>query len=161
MAPARSTGTGATIHEHRDRHGCGAGFANDIEAFLHSATASDDIFGNQDRFSRCQREAAAEDEYVVFLFSKNIASLRLACDFLAYHQAAHGGSEHSGERVALQLDEEKLGESLDRIEVLAHLSALKIMSAVQTRAENEVPLLKGPGANEDVENFALNRIHGD
>lgn len=158
VKPSRSR---ATIDQHGDGHRDRSGFANDIETLLHSTAAGDDVLGDQDGFTRGERESAAKNEHVVFLFREEIASFRLSRDFLADDEPAHGGREHGCERVPLKFREEKLGESFDGIEALTHLRALKIMAAMQAGPEDEMPLLERSRANENVENLALNRIHGD
>jgi glyoxylase-like metal-dependent hydrolase (beta-lactamase superfamily II) len=61
----------------------------------------------------------------------------------------------------LQFGEEQLGETFDGVELLADLRALKIMTAVQPGAQDEMSLLQRASANEYVEYFLLNRVHGD
>src|SRR5439155_813692 len=54
---------------------------------------------------------------------------------------------------------QQLGQPFDRAHVLADLRALEVVSAVQPRAQHEVPGQQRPRAREDVEDFLLARVH--
>lgn len=134
---------------------------NQVEALDHAATSGDDVFHHEHAFAGGEREAATQHENVVFLFREDEADLRLTRDLLTDHETAHRGRQNCIKRDALCADfgDQQLGETLDGIHALADLGALKIVAAVQSRAEHEMPFEQSAGAAENIEDLLLIDFH--
>lgn len=152
---------GAAIDQHRDARDCAAGLADEFDAFVHASAAGHDVLHDQHGLPGCEREAAPQDEDVVFLFGKDVADLGPPGDFLPDHESAHRGGEDGLELEALGAHflEQELGQALHCIHALAHLSALKVVAAVQAGAQHEVPFEQSAGADKNIEDFLLTRVH--
>ena len=64
--------TAAAIHDHADANDFAAALADDLDRFLDSAAAGDDIFGDNEPFVSGNFETAPQDEPARFLFDKDM-----------------------------------------------------------------------------------------
>jgi hypothetical protein len=90
---AEVDGAVGAVHGHGDADDFAVVRADDVDGFLDAAALGDDVLNDEDFFAGGDFEAAAEDEFAVFLFDEDEAGFELACDFLAEHEAAHGGGD--------------------------------------------------------------------
>ena len=74
-----------------DRGGV-VGFEN-VDGFLDTAAAGDDVFYDEDAFVGVEFEATAKDERVVLFFWEDEAFIELAGDFLTDDEGTHGRGE--------------------------------------------------------------------
>jgi hypothetical protein len=155
--------TGTAVDQHRNAGGLSTGLSDNIETFGHPPTTGDDILYDEDRLFGFEGEAAPQHQRVVLFFSENITHLCLPCDFLTNHETTHRWCQNGGEAnpVRANLGQEEARKSLYRIHPLADLSALKIMRAVQSRAEHEMTLQQGTSTGENLQSFLLNCVHGE
>jgi hypothetical protein len=95
----------------------------------------------------------------VFFFRKNKTHFRLPRHFLADYQSTHSGRK---DRIKLQLAKflnQQCAEPFNSRHILADLRALEKMSTVQARAQDKVSLQERFGAQENISDLLLNRIH--
>lgn len=149
----------AAINQHGYAHALAAGETDEVEAFLHPPTASNDVFDHEDFFARGEHEAAPHDEDVVFFFGKEVATLGLSRDFLPDDETTHAGCQHGRELEMAQFLVQQSTEPFDFGHVLADLGALEKMPAVEPRAQHEMPLQERPGARENLQGLLFDSIH--
>jgi hypothetical protein len=139
-----------------------AGLFDNLQALDHPASPGDDVFHDQHRFAGFEIEAPAKDQNIVLFFGENVTGARLPRELLANDQAAHGRRQHgakNGQFGLADFAEQKLAQFLDGAQILANLRALKVMSAVQSRPKDEMPLQQRPRARENLQHLLLNRVH--
>ena len=102
-----------------------------LKCFNHAATASDDVFDNQDFLAGFELEVAAQLQLIIDFFEEYKAQTELACDFLANYQTTHSWPDDRGRAIAFEVFDHYFCHPCDFIHVLANLGALKEMGTVQ------------------------------
>lgn len=152
--------SGGTVDEHRAGDGNTAPGLDNVCTFDDAAAARDDVFRDENFFTRRDFKVAAQNEFVVFLFRKNETDTELARDFLPDDQSAHCGREDGFDAEAFQFRQKEFDEAGDLVHILANLCTLKIVRAVQTAAQDKMPGEKGFAFFKNIEDFFLDlRIH--
>ncbi len=131
----------------------------DVEALLGATPSGDDVFGDDYPLTGTEGEITAQHELVVFFLDEDETYTELASDFLADDESTHRRSEDGIARVRGEFRAEQFDEARDLIHVLADLSALEEMAAMEARAQDEVTSQEGLRITENLEDFFLGRAH--
>ena len=68
--------------------------ANNVDTFLHSPAAGDDVFDHYESFVRRNLKTAAQNKFALLFFDKDVASAQCAADPLADNNSAEGRGDH-------------------------------------------------------------------
>jgi hypothetical protein len=127
--------------------------ANDIDRFLHAASAGYDIFRDDEAAAWCDFESATQDEFAVLLFRKDVRLLEAAGDFVAYDNPAESRGDYRFGVNSAQFIRQRRADPRGNRRVLKQERALEKLPAMQTAAQNKVTIEKRVGAAEKVEDF--------
>jgi len=129
--------------------------ADDLQSFLDASAFGDHIFDDEDFFARRNFESATEGEFAFLLFDENEPDTKLASDFLAKNEAAHGGRNNGGSAEVADLGGEFSTEFFDDGHFLKGEGALEELSAVEPAAKDKVAFKQRARVAEDLENVAV------
>lgn len=129
--------------------------ANDVHSFLHATAFRHHVFDHEDFFSGRNLEAAAQDEFAIFLFGKNESHAKLPGDFLSDDETAHGRSNHGGRSQRADFAGEFRAELLDDRHLLQGQRALEELAAVQTTTQDEMSFEQRAAIAENLQHLIL------
>jgi hypothetical protein len=118
---------------------------NNVDCFLHASTARHDIFDDDEALVFDDFETAAQDEFAILLFDKNMAFAKRASDFLPDDESAESRGD---DRIAIEFAQfvgEPCTNFCGNVGMLEQQRALKILATVQTGAQDEVAIKQCAG----------------
>ena len=87
--------TAAAVNEEADTGNHAAGSFDNIDDFLYGTACGNNIFNNENAFSRLNTETAAQGHFTVFAFRKNSTRAESFADFMGQENASRHGA-HNG-----------------------------------------------------------------
>jgi hypothetical protein len=144
----------AAIDDDADACDMAAVRPHNIDRFLDSATASDDVFGHDEPFVRPDLETAQHEAAGVFL-DENVALPERAPYFLADDDSAEGRGNDGIAFDAAQFLSKSSAHVGGNVRVLKEQRALKKLAAVQTGAQDEMAVQQRAGLPEEREQILV------
>jgi hypothetical protein len=152
---AEINGTVGAIHDHGDSDHSAAVRTNNVQGFLNATALGHHVFDDEDFFAGRDFESAAQDEFAFLFFDKNEAQAKLAGNFLADHQSAHGGGNHGDGAEGPQFVSQGRAEFFNDGHLLQGQGALEKLATVQSASQNEMALQQGAGITKNLQGFVL------
>lgn len=132
--------------------------ADDLNRFLHTPAAGDNIFRDKEPLARLDLKTTAQHESAVaILLGKDVTLAQMAGHFLADNDPADGGGYHGCRLMDIQLIREPTADLRGNGGILEQEGALKKLAAVEPASEDEMPVEQRTSLAEKIENF-IHRI---
>jgi hypothetical protein len=122
--------------------------ANNVNGLLDAAATCDYIFSNDKFFALLDSESAAKSESSRFFLGKNVAFAQRATDFLADNDSAERGRDHGVAFEIAQTIGELAANVRGDVGVLQQNRTLKVLPAVQSRAQDKMAIEQRAGFAE-------------
>jgi hypothetical protein len=131
---------------------------DDFDGLGDASTARDHIFDNDEFFVGVDLKSAPEDESPLLFLGEDVTFPEAAGDFMANNQSAQGWGNDGLGIDATQLLSKGGTYFGGNGGVLKEQCALKELAAVETGAENEMPIDQGAGIAEQLEEIFGHRV---
>ena len=128
----------AAVDEEADTDDDAAGFLDDIDDFLDGTASRDDIFDDEDAFTRFDVEATAKSHDTLFTFREDSPRAESLADFMSQQDAA-GHRTHDGlDVLVLETFCQFLAELFRIFRMLENVEFFNVQRAVQARRQQEM-----------------------
>ena len=120
------------IYQYGDRRNDRAVRTNDLDGFLDTAAAGDDILCNEETLACPHLEAAAQDESSLLFFNENMTSIKHAGNLMTDDNSSEGRGDN---RFTIDFCEpicQRPAYGFSNSRMLQHESALEKLAAVET-----------------------------
>jgi hypothetical protein len=121
----------AAIDDHADARDLSAVGSDDVDRLLHTAAASDHVFGHDESLVRRDLKAASQDQAARLFFRENVPFAQRSADFLSDNDSAQGRGNHRVTVKVAQFIRETAANFRGDIGVLEEQGALEKLPAVQ------------------------------
>lgn len=137
--------TAAAVDEEADTDDDAAGFLDDIDDFLDGTASRDDIFDDEDAFTRFDMETAAQCHDALFTFREDSPRTKCLANFMSQQDAA-GHRTHDGlDVLVLETFCQFLAELFRIFRMLEDVELFNVQRAVQARRQEEMAFEDGLG----------------
>lgn len=133
----------AAVDEEADTDDDAAGFLDDIDDFLDGTASRDDIFDDEDAFTRFDVEATAKSHDALFTFREDSPRAESLADFMSQQDAA-GHRTHDGlDVLVLETFCQFFAELFRIFRMLENVELFNVQRAVQARRQQEMTFENG------------------
>ncbi len=135
----------ASVYEEADADNVALGFIHDIDDFLDRAAGGDDVFDDQNFFTRSDLEAAAKGHLAIFSFGENGTNAQKTRSDLRQNDTASRRSNDGLDAHILEMICKFLAELFRIFRMLEHIEFFYIKRAVKTAGQKEMTFQNGFG----------------
>ena len=136
-------GAAAAVDEETDTDDDATGFLDDIDDLLNRIAGGDDIFDDEDAFTRFDMEAAAQRHDALFTFREDSPRTECLADFMSQQDAA-GHRTHDGlDVLVLETFCQFFAELFRIFRMLENVELFNVQRAVQARRQEEMTFENG------------------
>jgi len=129
----------ATVHNGSRGDDLAAVVADDLDCFLHAASACDDILGYKETLARVDFKTSAQDESAAsVLFGEDVYLAEVAGDFLADNNATDSRGDDGVGIEPFQFFGEQTADARGHGGILQEKGTLEELAAVQSASQHEM-----------------------
>ena len=119
--------------------------SHDVDGFLNFGSTGDNIFGHNELLATSDFKSAAKNQLAVLFLSKNVAFTKNAPDLLADNDPTQRWRNNCVAVIGQEFTRQVGADLRCKLCVLQHHGTLKILPAVQSRAQDEVTVQQSAG----------------
>lgn len=133
----------ATVDEEANTDDDAASFLDNVDNFLNRTTRRDDIFDDEDAFTRFDVEATAKSHDALFTFREDSPRAESLADFMSQQDAAGHRTHDSLDVLVLETFCQFLAELFRIFRMLENVEFFNVQRAVQARRQQEMAFENG------------------
>ena len=138
----------ASVYEEADAYDIAFSFIDYVYHFFDRAAGGDDVFYDEDFFTRCDFEAAAKGHLAIFSFGENGADAQEARGDLGEDDAAGSRADDGLDAFVFEIVCKFFAKLFGIFRMLQYIEFLYIQTAMETAGEKEMTFQDGFGFSQ-------------